>query len=44
MKNLVLYLFELKLRVSFNSTLNCINKNSGITKKILKKNFKLRPK
>ena len=43
LRSLVLNFFELKLRVPFNSTLSCIDKNSRVIKIFLKKNLKLSP-
>lgn len=42
-RGLVLYFFELKLRVSFNSILTYINKNSEIAKFLFSKSFKFAP-
>ena len=41
MRGSVLYLFLLKLRVMFNSTLSCVDKNSGVTKILSKKSLKI---
>ena len=40
-KNLILHLFLLKLRVTFSFTLSFITKNSRVTKIVLEKTFKL---
>ena len=41
MRGSVLYLFLLKLRVMFNSTLSRVDKNSGVTKILSKKSLKI---
>ena len=42
-KSLVLYLFIFKLRVTFDSTLDYVNKSSKVTGILLNKNLKLNP-
>ena len=41
MKNLTLYFFEQKLRVSLNFTLSYMNRSSEMIKILLKKRFEL---
>ena len=41
MKDLVLYLFLLKLRVTLDSTSSCVNERLGVTKILLKKSLEI---
>ena len=43
-KNLVLHLFLLKLRVKFDSALGCVNKSLGVPKILFKKSLGINPK
>ena len=40
----VLYLFLLKLRVTFDSTKGCVDESSGVTKILSKKNLEIDPR